>query len=142
VVTFPSTITNSATRSRNDDYLIWLIKSLRQTGWTFSRRLRRQAIVVTLWSEALWIMYPTRRSRKANGISESNTRYGTSLGCMVNLCELLINLVIIDKPKLLIGLSQKASGKDVSFQTRYTRSMNPPGERQNLNTYCHHCGTW
>src|ERR671925_129096 len=80
-------------------------------------------------------MYPTRRSREADGISESNTRYGTSLGCMVNIRELLINLVRTDKPKLLTGLGQKASGMDVSLSRRYTRSTNPPGERQNLNTY-------
>ena len=119
-----------------------MTRVIRQTGCTFSRRLRRQATVVTQCSEALRTMYPTRRSREADGISESNTRYGTSLGCMVNICELLINLVIIDKPKLLAGLSQKASGMEVSFQTRYTRSMNPPGERQNLNIQCHQCGTW
>jgi hypothetical protein len=68
-------------------------------------------------------MYPTRRSREANGISESNTRYGTSLGYMVNGYELLINPVIIDKPKLLKGLSQKASDMAVSLKRRYTRAI-------------------
>ena len=87
-------------------------------------------------------MYPTRRSREVDGISESNTRYGTSLGCMVNICEQLINLVIRNKPKLLTGLSQKASGMGVLFTSQYTRSTNPPGERLNLNTLCHLCGTW
>jgi hypothetical protein len=115
---------------------------VRQTGCTFSRRLCRQATVVTRWSEALRTMYPTRRSREADGITESNTRYGTSLGYMVNGRELLINPVTLNKPKLLIGLGQKASGKDVSLLPRYTRSTNPPGDRQNLNTQCHHCGTW
>src|SRR5918999_1530364 len=115
---------------------------IRQTGCTFSRRLRRQATVVTRCSEALWTMYPTRRSREADGISESNTRYGTSLGCMVNICEQLINPVTPDKPKLLIGLSQKASGMNVLLHPQYTRSINPPGDRQNLNTLCHQCGTW
>jgi hypothetical protein len=115
---------------------------IRQTGCTFSRRLRRQATVVTQWSEALRTMYPTRRSREADGISESNTRYGTSLGCMVNGSELSINLVKTNKPKLLIGLSQKASGMDVMLVSHYTRSVNPPRDRQTLNTLCHHCGTW
>jgi hypothetical protein len=117
-----------------------MTKIIRQTGCTFNRRLRRQA--TRKWSEALWTMYPTRRSREADGISESNTRYGTSLGCMVNTRELLINLVRTDKPKLLTGLGQKASGRDVSLSRRYTRSTNPPGERQNLNTLCHQGGTW
>ena len=78
-------------------------------------------------------MHPTRRSREADGISESNTRYGASLGCRVNGSELLINPVKTNKPKLLIGLGQKASGMDVPLVSRYTRSINPPGDRQNLN---------
>src|ERR671915_59440 len=81
-------------------------KDIRQTDCTFNRRLHRHA--TRMWSEALWTMYPTRRSREADGISESNTRYGTSLGCMVNTCEQLINLVKTNKPKLLKGLGQKA----------------------------------
>jgi predicted transcriptional regulator YheO len=76
---------------------------IRQTGCTFSRRLRRQA--TRKWSEALLTMYPTRRSCEANGISKSNTWYGTSLECMVNGNELSINLVKTNKLKLLIGLS-------------------------------------
>jgi hypothetical protein len=115
-------------------------KVIRQTGCIFSRRLRRHA--TRMWSEALQTMYPTRRSCEANGISKSNTWYGTSLECMVNGNELSINLVKTNKPKLLIGLSQKASGMDVILVSHYTRSMNPPGNRQNLNTPCHHCGTW
>jgi hypothetical protein len=114
--------------------------TIRQTSCTFSRRLRRHA--TRMWSEALRTMYPTRRSREADGITESNTRYETSLGCMVNICEQSINLVMYDKPKLLTGLSQKASDMDVSITGRYARSTNPPGERLNLNTLCHHCGTW
>src|ERR671915_2586619 len=97
-------------------------KVIRQTSCTFSRRLRRQATVVTRCSEALWTMYPTRRSREADGISESNTWYGTSLECMVNGNELSINLVKTNKLKLLIGLSQKASGMDVMLVSHYTRS--------------------
>jgi hypothetical protein len=117
-----------------------MAKVIRQTGCTFSRRLRRQA--TRMWSEALLTMYPTRRSCEANGISKSNTWYGTSLECMVNGNELSINLVKTNKLKLLIGLSQKASGMDVMLVSHYTRSVNPPGNRQNLNTPCHHCGTW
>jgi hypothetical protein len=119
-----------------------MINVIRQTGCTFNYRLRRQATVVTQWSEALRTMDPTCRSRETDGISESNTRYGASLGCMVNGSELLINLVKTNKPKLLTGLSQKASGMDVMLVSHYTRSVNPPGDRQNLNTLCHHCETW
>src|ERR687895_263980 len=72
-------------------------KDIRQTDCTFNRRLHRHA--TRMWSEALWTMYPTRRS-----------------------CE--------------------ASGMDVMLVSHYTRSVNPPGNGQNLNTPCHHCGTW
>jgi hypothetical protein len=102
-------------------------KDIRQTDCTFNRRLHRHA--TRMWSEALWTMYPTRRSREADGISESNTRYGTSLGCMVNTCEQLINLVKTNKPKLLKGLGQKASGIDVSLVSRYTRLIKTTGEQ-------------
>jgi hypothetical protein len=88
-----------------------------------------------MWSEALGTMYPTRRSREADGISESNTWYGTSLECMVNGNELSINLVKTNKLKLLIGLSQKASGMDVMLVSHYTRSVNPSGNRQNLTLH-------
>ena len=100
-------------------------KDIRQTDCTFNRRLHRHA--TRMWSEALWTMYPIRRSREADGISESNTRYGTSLGCMVNRSELSINLVKTNKPKLLKGLGQKASGIDVSLVSRYTRLIKTTG---------------
>ena len=102
-------------------------KDIRQTDCTFNRRLHRHA--TRRWSEALWTMYPTRRSREADSISESNTRYGTSLGCMVNRSELSINLVKTNKPKLLKGLGQKASGIDVSLVSRYTRLIKTTGEQ-------------
>ncbi len=38
-------------------------------------------------------------------------RSGARIGGMVNIRELLINVVITDKPKALTGLSQKASGQ-------------------------------
>lgn len=34
------------------------------------------------------------------------------MGGMVNTCELLINVVTSDKPKMLTGLSQKASDQE------------------------------
>ena len=37
--------------------------------------------------------------------------YGTRLDGMTNISELLINIVKIDKPKMLIGLDQKVSGR-------------------------------
>jgi hypothetical protein len=41
----------------------------------------------------------------------ASRRSGARIDGMVNIRELLINVVITDKPKALIGLSQKASGQ-------------------------------
>jgi len=38
-------------------------------------------------------------------------RSGARIDGMVNLCELLINVVITDKPKALTGLNQKVRGQ-------------------------------
>ena len=42
---------------------------------------------------------------------------GLGLNGMVNICESLINIVNVNKPKMLTGLSQKASGQ---VQVLYT----------------------
>ena len=38
------------------------------------------------------------------------SRMGAKNGGMGNICELLINVVILDKPKVLIGVNQKGKG--------------------------------
>ena len=54
---------------------------------------------------------------------------------MRNICELLINVVIDDRPKMLIGLNQKVRGMDGPVRCCPTRSMIPPANRQTL-THC------
>jgi hypothetical protein len=39
---------------------------------------------------------------------------------MRNICELLINVVIFDRPKMLTGLGQKARGMVEVFRSRLT----------------------
>ncbi len=51
---------------------------------------------------------------------------------MRNICELLINVVIDDRPKMLVGLDQKVRGKDGTFRCCSTRSMIPSANRQTL----------
>jgi len=51
---------------------------------------------------------------------------------MENRCELLINVVRIDKPKVLVGLNQKVRGRDSTLLTRATQPMIPSAERQLL----------
>ena len=53
---------------------------------------------------------------------------------MGNRSELLINVVRIDKPKVLAGLSQTARGMDSTLLTRATQPAIPSAERQ-LLTY-------
>lgn len=51
---------------------------------------------------------------------------------MCNIGELLINVVIFDRPKMLIGLSQKARGMDKTLCCCFTRSLIPSANRQTL----------
>ena len=51
---------------------------------------------------------------------------------MENGCELSINVVRIDKPKVLTGLSQRARGMDSTLLTRATQPVIPSAERQLL----------
>jgi hypothetical protein len=48
---------------------------------------------------------------------------------MGNRCELLINAVKIDKPKMLIGLNQKVSGMGEEFLAFLSQTITPPANR-------------
>ena len=51
---------------------------------------------------------------------------------MGNRCELLINVVMWNKPKVLIGLDQKVRGMVRVLDIHSTQSMTPPANRQAL----------
>jgi len=51
---------------------------------------------------------------------------------MVNQCELLINVVICDKPKMLIGLGQNGKGSGMGAPNSPIADGEPPAERQGL----------
>jgi hypothetical protein len=51
---------------------------------------------------------------------------------MRNIRELLINVVKVNRPKMLTGLNQKVRGMDEVFACHFTRSMIPPADRQTL----------
>jgi len=51
---------------------------------------------------------------------------------MTNICELLINTVMYDKPKMLTGLNQKVRGRLLFILFESTRTLRPPVERQGL----------
>ncbi len=52
---------------------------------------------------------------------------------MVNESELLINVVIADKPKMLTGLNQKVSGQVNRLQVPVPKMLAPPAKRQHLS---------
>ena len=51
---------------------------------------------------------------------------------MSNKCEMLINVVKQNKPKMLKGLGQKVRGMDRVLYVHPTQSVIPPAERQAL----------
>ena len=62
---------------------------------------------------------------------------------MVNTCELSINVVMSNEPKMLLGLGQKGhcSGYRVSI-IPYHGHPTLPAEREHLTRPCQPCGTW
>ncbi|HAK60513.1 MAG TPA: hypothetical protein DCO77_09045 [Nitrospiraceae bacterium] len=60
---------------------------------------------------------------------------------MTNISELLINLVIFNKPKMLTGLDQKVGDGLLDFVLRAQGQTTSPGERQGLRYSCNWCGT-
>ena len=56
---------------------------------------------------------------------------------MVNRCELLINVVNKDKPKMLTGLGQNGKGSGMDAPNSSITDDEPPAERQDLT----HTGT-
>jgi hypothetical protein len=61
---------------------------------------------------------------------------------MVNICELLINVVNWDKPKMLIGLGQNGKGSGIGAPNSPIADNAPPAERQNLTHTGYLHGTW
>ena len=49
-----------------------------------------------------------------------------------NICELLLNVVNVDRPKVLTGLDQKVRGMVGAVRGCPTRTMTPPTNRQAL----------
>ncbi len=55
---------------------------------------------------------------------------------MGNRCELLINTVSIEVPKLLLGIDQKGMWQVVALVARGTSLFRPPVEKQALTRSC------
>ena len=52
---------------------------------------------------------------------------------MANTCELLINVVRTNKPKMLTGLNQKVRGRVQGLLLSSTQTQAPPADRQRPN---------
>jgi len=66
------------------------------------------------------LAFAWRGIRERNSTLEASIRMGARNGGMRNTCELLLNVVIFDRPKMLSGLGQKARGMDRAFVSRST----------------------
>ena len=61
----------------------------------------------------------------------------------VNTCELLINTVIGNRPKMLTGLNQKVRGPVTPLRPEEYMGAKPPGEEtEPALTFCMLSGTW
>jgi hypothetical protein len=94
------------------------------------------AIVVTRWCEVPGTMEPSsqdeRQNREEMVCLRASTWGGTRVDGMENAGEPLINVVRTNKPKALIGLSQKACGGHRSFPFLLSQTLAPPADRRLL----------
>ena len=61
---------------------------------------------------------------------------------MANTCELLINVVKANKPKMLTGLNQKVCDGQRGIQFPLSETLNITGEQAEPNPSWHTSGTW
>ncbi len=61
---------------------------------------------------------------------------------MGNLSESLINVVTIDMPKLLLGMTQKGTWPVIALLPGDTSPVAPPAKRRVLTQSCDETGTW
>jgi hypothetical protein len=66
------------------------------------------------------LAFAWRGIRERNSTLEASIRMGARNGGMRNICELLLNVVMSNRPKMLTGLGQKARGMDRVFVSRST----------------------
>ena len=74
-----------------------------------------------------------RAHREMGSILAALSRRGAKNDGMGNIRELLINVVIYDKPKVLKGLDQKVRGMDSWLYIPVTQPGIPPANRQALS---------
>ncbi len=87
-------------------------------------------------------MYPTVVRRAPNprgaGVTASIRRRGARVQGMVSICELSINTVKTDQPKMLTGWSQKALWRVQGLEHLLSWAATPPVNRENLTPVVAH----
>jgi hypothetical protein len=76
------------------------------------------------------------------GGSKQRPGQDTRLADMGNRCESLINVVTIDMPKLLLGMTQNGMWPDIAVLPSNTSPLVPPAKRRALTQSCDGAGTW
>ena len=76
-----------------------------------------------------------RTTQEGSPILIALIRMGARNDDMGNRCELLINVVMRNKPKVLTGLDQKVRGMDSWLEIPATQSNIPPADRQALSRH-------
>ncbi len=76
-----------------------------------------------------------RMNREGNSTLAASGRTGARENGMRNICELLINVVNDDVPKMLTGTDQKVRGMVRALAIRPAQSLIPPAERQTLTRF-------
>jgi hypothetical protein len=82
--------------------------------------------------------------RSARGACDGQHRGGRELGRdgTANACELLINVVMINKPKVLRGLAQKGCGPVLGLGSSPDAAKRVTGGQAEPTPSWYMCGTW
>ena len=92
--------------------------------------------MVTRRCEVLGTMKPSpkgeRRTREGTTCLQASLRVGARVDGMEKVTEPLLNVVRTNKPKTLLGLSQKARGWHRCFPFHLSQTLSPPAEKRLL----------
>jgi hypothetical protein len=83
-----------------------------------------------------------RESREMTSTLGASTRMGVRNDGMRNIYELLINVVMFDRPKMLTGLDQNGKRYGWSVPLSLHVIDDPSGEQTDANPLCVKSGTW
>lgn len=83
-----------------------------------------------------------RRTVRGNVICQHQGGWDARLDGMTNICELLINVVMSEKPKVLTGFNQKVRDGLRLLYLGVHGHQTSPANRQGLNHSCYAYGTW